>query len=590
MMRAVLLVLLISLPAWSADNWVLIKSPNFTVRTDAGEKRGREIALHFEQMRKIFETLIARGKLKTNAPLDVIAFRNTKGLRAVSPLWKGKPVELAGFYQKGEDRNFIALDSSAENAWRVVFHEYAHFLLNTNLPPTPAWWDEGFADYYSTIEVGKKDFKIGEPPEGYGYLLSSGLIPMQRLMTVTQETSDYNESGHARTIFYAQSWLFVHYLYDRKLLKETAKVFDLIRDKEPLESALQKGYGKSFKDLDKDLQRYFNDNKALLHTFGVPLGLDSSAYVAQPMTELDVQTIMADLHLNSRDYQQQAEAEFKQILEKNPQASEPHRALGYLAMRRGDWDGAIASFLKAAQIGSNDARVYYLAAFSRYSKDGKADDDVRRFIDKALELNPDMADAHNLKSIVLSRDGDYTGAISSLTKAVELAPRRDDYRMNLAGQYMNQRKFDEAQKILEQLVNSEQQPIAIAAREQLGSLKQWSNMSQRSMTEPVAVRLVEGNRKDDEDDAASTQPAARDARTMKFMKGTLVRSECPSDGTATIFLKVGAKMLKLHAAQAKKILMLGADAFDCGWTARRVAVNFRESAEAEGDLVSVELQ
>jgi hypothetical protein len=106
----------------------------------------------------------------------------------------------------------------------------------------------------------------------------------------------------------------------------------------------------------------------------------------------------------------------------------------------------------------------------------------------------------------------------------------------------------------------------------------------------VAVRLVEGNRKDDEDDAASTQPAARDARTMKFMKGTLVRSECPSDGTATIFLKVGAKMLKLHAAQAKKILMLGADAFDCGWTARRVAVNFRESAEAEGDLVSVELQ
>lgn len=589
MLRPILLILLISLPAWSADNWVLIKSPNFTVRTDAGEKRGREIALRFEQMRKIFETLIARGKLKTNAPLDVIAFRNAKELRAVSPLWKGKPVELAGFYQKGGDRNFIALDSSAENAWQVVFHEYAHFLLNTNLPPTPVWWDEGFADYYSTIEVGKKDFKIGAPPEGYGYLLSSGLMPMQRLMTVTQDTSDYNESGHARTIFYAQSWLFVHYLYDRKLLKETAQVFDLIRNKEPLESALQKSFGKGFKDLDKDLQRYLNGNQVIGHTITVPLGLDSSAYIAQPMTELDVHTIMADLHLNSRDYQQQAEAEFKQILEKNPQASEPHRALGYLAMRRGDWDGAIASFLKAAQIGSSDARVYYLAAFSRYSKDGNANEDVRRFIDKALELNPDMADAHNLKSIVLSRDGDYAGAISSLTKAIDLEPRRDDYRMNLAGQYMNQRKFDEAQKILEQLVNSEQQPIAIAAREQLESLKRWSDMPQQPISEPVAVRVVEGDH-DDEGDAVSTQPAARDVRTMKFMKGTLLRSECPSDGTATIFLKVGTKTLKLHAAQAKKILMLGADAFDCGWTGRRVAVNFRESAEAEGDLVSVELQ
>jgi Flp pilus assembly protein TadD len=589
MLRSLLLFLLISLPAWSAENWILIKSPNFTVRTDAGEKRGREIALHFEQMRKIFETLIA-GKIKTNAPLDVIAFRNTKGLRSVSPLWKGKPVELAGFYQKGEDRNFIALDSSAENAWQVVFHEYAHFLLNTNLPPTPAWWDEGFADYYSTIEVGKKDFKIGAPPEGYGYLLSSGLMPMQRLLTVTHEMSDYNESGHSRTIFYAQSWLFVHYLYDRKLLKETTKLFDLLRDREPLESALQKSFGKGFKDLDKDLQRYFNDNKALVHTFGVPLGLDSSAYVAQPMTELDVETIMADLHLNSRDYQQQAEAEFKHILEKNPQASEPHRALGYLAMRRGDWDGAVASFFKAAQIGSNDGRVYYLAAFSSFTKGGTARDEVRGFIDKALELNPSMADAHNLRSILLSQTGDYEGAIASLKNAIELEPRRDDYRINLAGQYMNQRKFEEAQKLLEQLVNSEQQPVAIAAREQLESLKTWSEMSRQPASEPVLVQVANGDHKDDEDYAASTHPVAPDARVMKFMKGTLLRSECTSEGTATIFLKVGANTLKLHAARANKILMLGADTFDCSWAGRRVAVNFRESTENEGDLVSVELQ
>ena len=34
--------------------WVEIRSPNFSVITDAGDKRGRDVALHFEQMRSVF--------------------------------------------------------------------------------------------------------------------------------------------------------------------------------------------------------------------------------------------------------------------------------------------------------------------------------------------------------------------------------------------------------------------------------------------------------------------------------------------------------------------------------------------------------
>ena len=45
-------------------------------------------------------------------------------------MWNGKPVQLAGLFQGGEDRSFIMLDMSAENPWAVVFHEYAHQLMN----------------------------------------------------------------------------------------------------------------------------------------------------------------------------------------------------------------------------------------------------------------------------------------------------------------------------------------------------------------------------------------------------------------------------------------------------------------------------
>jgi len=110
--------------------WVEVRSPHFSVITDAGERRGREVATRFEQMRAVFGRLMTNAKVNTPIPLQIVAFRNTKELRQVSPLWHGKPVELAGLFQSGSDRCFIMLDMSLENPWSVVFHEYAHQLMN----------------------------------------------------------------------------------------------------------------------------------------------------------------------------------------------------------------------------------------------------------------------------------------------------------------------------------------------------------------------------------------------------------------------------------------------------------------------------
>ncbi len=40
--------------------WIEVQSPHFSVVTDAGEKRGREVAMRFEQMRAVFSTLMAK--------------------------------------------------------------------------------------------------------------------------------------------------------------------------------------------------------------------------------------------------------------------------------------------------------------------------------------------------------------------------------------------------------------------------------------------------------------------------------------------------------------------------------------------------
>jgi hypothetical protein len=149
-----LLAILAAAPPASAGEaqWIEIQSPHFSVVTDAGEKRGREVAMRFEQMRAVFSTLMTKANVNIPVPLQIVAFRNTKELRQVAPLWNGKPVEVAGLFQGGEDRSFIMLDMSTESPWIVVFHEYAHQLMNGTLTAeVDPWFEEGFAEYFSSI-------------------------------------------------------------------------------------------------------------------------------------------------------------------------------------------------------------------------------------------------------------------------------------------------------------------------------------------------------------------------------------------------------------------------------------------------------
>src|SRR5204862_7657800 len=97
--------------------WVEIRSPHFSVVTDAGEKRGREAAVKFEQLRAVFGAILVKAKVNLPIPLQIVAFRNTKELRQFAPLWHGKPTEVAGLFQPGPDREFILLDMSAEDPW-----------------------------------------------------------------------------------------------------------------------------------------------------------------------------------------------------------------------------------------------------------------------------------------------------------------------------------------------------------------------------------------------------------------------------------------------------------------------------------------
>ena len=52
-----------------------------------------------------------------------------------------------------------------DEPWRAVAHDFAHMLLNYNYPPAQGWFDEGLAEYFSSIRVDNKQVEIGGDPE-----------------------------------------------------------------------------------------------------------------------------------------------------------------------------------------------------------------------------------------------------------------------------------------------------------------------------------------------------------------------------------------------------------------------------------------
>src|SRR4051812_23501248 len=438
--RILLVLILLCVPSFAADQWIRITSPNFNVITNAGEKRGREVALRLEQMRRVFTMLIPAEKLRLSLPVQVIAFKDARGLSSVAPIYKGKAVELAGLFQPGDDKNFIALDTSSDNKWTTIYHEYAHLLLNSALPPMPLWFDEGFAEYYSTTSVDKRTIRLGDPPD-YATILNDGRMPTDRLFTVGHGSPEYNESGDHRSIFYAQSWLTVHYLIDEKKMNDAANYMKLISGGAQMPAAFQQAFAMSPREFDKVLEHFFREDKYRVWTAPTPGGMEANFYPTGKLKDFEAESVIADMHLHSLDHFEQAKAEFEAVLKASPYNADAYRGLGYYHLRKQDLDNAGMNFRRASELGSTDPRVYYFVAFYMQQKSTGVVPDpedlviMNQNLDQAIKTDPSYADAYNLKAFVLARSRNVTEAIRLQKIAIQLAPRNLGFVSNLAGYY-----------------------------------------------------------------------------------------------------------------------------------------------------------
>src|SRR6516164_6225876 len=184
-----------SRPGAAKDPWIEARSPHFTVISNAGAKEARRIADQFEQFREVFHSAFPTLRLDLGCPLIIFAVKSEDSLKSLlHGYWEVQGrAHPAGIYVSGEERHFVALRTNTEGTlpYEIVYHEYAHAILNLNFRYLPVWLSEGLAEYFGNSRIRDKEVDIGVPSSyRLETLRRNRMIPMEDLLSADR-TSPY---------------------------------------------------------------------------------------------------------------------------------------------------------------------------------------------------------------------------------------------------------------------------------------------------------------------------------------------------------------------------------------------------------------
>ncbi len=357
--------------------WIEVHSAHFSVLTDAGDKRGREVALRMEQMRAVFGQLILKNKLNMSVPITVIGLKSDKQYALVAP---AKQSTAAGFYVPGSDRVYIVLNLFESDSWHAVAHSLAHYFLNYNYPPVQGWFDEGLAEYFGSIYIGKEveiggdpelqsewhedifDFMRRDPnvPQSLTQLVSSPVwMSMVDLFTMKHDESGTREGTH-NTLYYAQAWMVVHYLLNKNKMPEAGTYFDLVvNQKVPVEKAMVQAFDMTPAQVEDSVKAYFKTQSGLgialdqakkpvvdpvdiqqPNHLVLPFGADDVGMAVNPVKDEEAKAVIGDVMARIPEHRDQALHDLQQLTADPKDNEAAHRGLAREYLRQKKFDAA----------------------------------------------------------------------------------------------------------------------------------------------------------------------------------------------------------------------------------------------------------
>jgi tetratricopeptide (TPR) repeat protein len=513
---AVFLLVVLTVPtpaaAQTRDSWRSVRTNNLFVIGNAEPERLRQVAVWLEFFHSAFGRLVSRNVLDSSVPTTVVVFRDDASFTPFKPLYQGRPANVAGYFQPGDDVNYIAmsLDPRERDPFGVAFHEYVHLHLRDNVPGVPVWLNEGLAEFYGSLQFAGGEAVLGVTLPYLRLLRTQELLPLETLLSIDTRSAHYNEQDKTG-IFYGESWALVHYLMlgspgrqdqFKRFLQQVGRGDNVVR-------ALENSFGMSLDAIEKELRAYIRQGE--LPSLRIASGDDPQAYASYTamqrvsLSEAEANYYLGDLLLHI-GRAEDAERYFKQAIALDPALTNAYAALGQLAVYQKRYPDA-KKYLQRATASPQHYLVHYHYAWilsresvspsgriSGYPPETAAV--MREQLSRTIKLAPDFAPAYYLLALVdLVTEEHLDEALQMAEKARRLEPGKASYALLLAEIHAQRKDLAAARSLLEPLTRDSDPRIRNEAQDLLDGLNNpgshttrgGSNASSALAAEPVAA-------------------------------------------------------------------------------------------------------
>lgn len=427
-----------SSPSLQEREWLEARTENFQILSQLAPDETKELSSELEIFKSVVERWIGAGPFETRVPSRIVVFADSWSYRAFGP--KGS----VGYFVPTLRSNWALIDAgpNSRGAKRVLFHEYAHYIMNNEAEIAhPLWYEEGLADLLSSVVLEGDRVQVGRPPkvrlDTLRFLRPKDLLPVQQLF----DQSYAKLASRQAAVFYAEAWAMVHYLQfghrqgfpDRR--QQVLKYLRLLNQGLTWRKACERAFETEPSQLIEELTLYLKNGRLGSHSLPRAEFPNPPAPRLRVVSESEIGLRLGELAL-ALSHWRRAQDLFESVLDTQP---ENHRAIFGLAAARsatGIVEGLPELYDRGLKLGAADALSqldYGLQLYRQISRDeghpnampSRDRDDLlaraRQHYVRAIEIDPDLPEAHaNLGYSYMLEGQEPTLAIPHLERAFEL--------------------------------------------------------------------------------------------------------------------------------------------------------------------------
>jgi tetratricopeptide (TPR) repeat protein len=428
----------------AAEDWIEVKTANFTVVSNAGDRSTRKLAWQLEQVRSAMRALWSWAKPDLNKPLSVIAVKDEESMRSLAPrFWEVRnAVRPASVWVTGPDQHYLAIRTDIEidtkgtiNPYLTAYSSYVSLVLSQSFDrELPQWFLRGFSDVLGNTVVKDDHLLLGAPtPWSLDILRGRPLLTLSKLLAATRLSRELTEAER-RQVFDAEAWALVHFLMFGDNGKRSgglnafAKL--VIAGTDP-SAAFAEALG-PIEALEASFRVYIQRNIFSFARVNLDVGVERERFPVRLLAAAESASARALFHA-AMGRIADARASIAEARKADANAAASYTAEGLLLDRQQNRDAAKVAYARAVELGTSSAYAHYRLASLKWETNPSPElqAEIDTLLSKAIERNVRYAAAYAWLGDIRAARGAPSG-MGLIRRAIALEPREARHRLRAA--------------------------------------------------------------------------------------------------------------------------------------------------------------